>query len=181
MRNVSPESSHLLNRPAATGNESLLDRMLLLRELKCLCHSAAEHPGGATFFDALLKNLNLSYVCADTDLRRIPARGPVVVVANHPYGLADGVILGSLLLKIRPDIKFMANSLLASAELEASRNYIIPVNPFSGPESARANRKGVFSSAAGRYDLRSSLERNRRTTGAHDKCADCPYLLPRIE
>jgi hypothetical protein len=53
--------------------------MLLLRELKQLCHSAAEKPGGATFFDALLKSLDPSYVCPDTDLRRIPAIGPVVV------------------------------------------------------------------------------------------------------
>ena len=65
------------------------------------------------------------------------------MVANHPYGLADGLILGSLLLRIRPDIKFMANSLLATAELEASRNYIIPVNPFGGPGSGTANRKGL--------------------------------------
>ena len=137
------ESNGLLERPAAAGSESLLDRMLLLSELKQLCHSAAEQSDGARFFDTLLQRLDLSYACAETDRHRIPARGPVVVVANHPYGLADGLILGSLLLRIRPDIKFMANSLLATAELEASRNYIIPVNPFGGPGSATANRKGL--------------------------------------
>jgi len=138
------ESNGLLERPAVAGSESFLDRMLLLRELKQLCHSAAEEQSeGASFFDTLLQRLDLSYICGETDSRRIPARGPVVVVANHPYGLADGVILGSLLLRIRPDIKFMANSLLSTAELEASRNYIIPVNPFGGPESATANRKGL--------------------------------------
>lgn len=137
------ESNGLLQRPAVAGSESLLDRMLLLSELKHLCYSAAEQSEGASFFDTLLQRLDLSCVCAEADRRRIPAKGPVMVVANHPYGLADGLILGALLLKIRPDIKFMANSLLASAELEASRKYIIPVNPFGGPESAIANRKGV--------------------------------------
>ena len=117
--------------------------MLLLSELKKLCHLSAEQAAGSSFFDTLLRSLDLSYVCAEADHLRIPARGPVVVVANHPYGLADGLILGSLLLKIRPDVKFMANSLLSTAELEASRNYIIPVNPFGGPESATANRKGL--------------------------------------
>ncbi|MBZ5675129.1 MAG: lysophospholipid acyltransferase family protein [Acidobacteriia bacterium] len=135
--------SDLLERPVQAGNESLLDRVLLLNELKQLCYSSAEQAAGSSFFDALLRRLDLSYDCAEADRLRIPARGPVVVVANHPYGLADGLILGSLLLKIRPDIKFMANSLLSTAELEASRNYIIPVNPFGGPESATANRKGL--------------------------------------
>ena len=113
--------SELLERPAPAGTESLLDRMLLVSELKQLCYSSAEQSQGSSFFDTLLRRLNLSYACAETDLRHIPARGPVIVVANHPYGLADGLILGSLLLKIRPDVKFMANSLLASAELEASQ------------------------------------------------------------
>jgi putative hemolysin len=135
--------SDLLERPALAASESLLDRMLLLGELKQLCHSAAEQSAGASFFDTLLQSLDLSYVCAEIDLRRIPARGPVVVAVNHPYGLADGLILGALLLKIRPDTKFMANSLLATAELEASRNYIIPVNPFGGPGAATVNRKGL--------------------------------------
>lgn len=117
--------------------------MLLLRELKQLCYSAGKQSRGGAFFDTLLDRLDLSYICAETDCGRIPPRGPVVVVANHPYGLADGLILGSLLLKVRCDIKFMANSLLANAELEASRDYIIPVNPFGGPGSTATNRKGL--------------------------------------
>ena len=80
--------SDLLERPAPAGNESLLDRMLLLGELKQLCHSSAEQSAGSSFFDSLLGRLDLSYVRAETDLRRIPSRGPVVVAANHPYGLA---------------------------------------------------------------------------------------------
>src|SRR5690349_8528535 len=37
------------------------------------------------------------------DHARIPASGPVVVVANHPYGMLDGAILTVLLTRIRPD------------------------------------------------------------------------------
>ena len=141
--------SDLLDRPAVTGSESLLDRMLLLGELKQLCHSAAEQSEGNSFFDTLLRRLELSYVCAETDLRRIPARGPVVVVANHPYGLADGLILGALLLRMRPDIKFMANSLLATAELEASRNYIIPVIRSAGQPRRLLTGKAYASALRG--------------------------------
>ena len=68
--------SDLLERPALAGSESLLDRMLLLGELKQLCHSAAEQSEGNSFFDTLLRRLDLSYVCAETDRRRIPAEVP---------------------------------------------------------------------------------------------------------
>ena len=74
------ESNGLLQRPAVAGSESLLDRMLLLSELKHLCYSAAEQSEGASFFDTLLQRLDLSCVCAEADRRRIPAKGPVMVV-----------------------------------------------------------------------------------------------------
>ena len=48
------------------------------------------------------------------DLHRVPRRGPVVAVANHPFGMVEGVILGSLLLRVRPDVKFLANSMLSN-------------------------------------------------------------------
>jgi len=45
-----------------------------------------------------------------TGLDNIPASGPALVVANHPTGIADGIILWSLMRERRPDLFFYANS-----------------------------------------------------------------------
>ncbi len=93
------------------------------------------------FFLQLLASLNLRYECTPADLKRIPAKGPVIVVANHPMGLADGVIMGALLESVRPDIRFMANSLLMN--VPQLRKYVIPVDPFGGVEATKFNRAGL--------------------------------------
>ena len=62
------------------------------------------------------------------DQARIPASGPVVVVANHPYGVLDGAILTVLLTRVRPDVKVLTNSLLA--DVPELRKHCIFVDPF---------------------------------------------------
>lgn len=43
-------------------------------------------------------------------LERIPARGRVIVVVNHPTGLADGVAVDDVLRPVRPDRVYFANA-----------------------------------------------------------------------
>lgn len=45
-----------------------------------------------------------------TGLENIPRNGPAMIVANHPTGIADGVILHHLIAPLRPDLFFYANS-----------------------------------------------------------------------
>lgn len=85
-------------------------------------------------FARFLRGFDVKYDFATEDLRRIPERGPVVVVANHPFGLVEGAILGALLARVRPDFKFLANSLLAGVpELQP---WLIAVDPYGGAASA---------------------------------------------
>jgi putative hemolysin len=92
------------------------------------------------FADKVLDQLNVAYDLSHEDLKkiRIPS-GPVIVVANHPFGGIEGVILTSLLRSVRCDVKFMANYLLNS--IPEMRELLISVNPFKTATSMQDNIK----------------------------------------
>lgn len=96
-------------------------------------------PSGPGGFDRFLKELGVQWECPAEGIARIPRTGPVVVVANHPFGLVEGPTLGSLLLTVRPDIKFLANSMLSA--LPGIEPYLIPVDPFGN--AAGSNWRGI--------------------------------------
>lgn len=68
---------------------------------------------------------------------RIPATGPVVVVANHPFGGLDGLALLDLLRRVRSDVRVLANRLLAAIPEIAGA--CIFVETFGGQAAARSN------------------------------------------
>ena len=92
------------------------------------------------FPDKVLETLNISYDLSEEDLSkvRIPT-GPVIIVANHPFGGIEGIILASLLRSVRCDFKFMANYMLNV--IPEMREQLISVNPFRGTQSVRENIK----------------------------------------
>lgn len=100
------------------------------------------HQGSAeTFCDRLLTALDVHIELGEQDRQRIPLTGPVLAVANHPYGIVEGVALARLLPRIRPNVKILANGVLAGfAELEG---HIICVDPFGGPAAKRSNARGM--------------------------------------
>jgi len=95
------------------------------------------------FVGRLLRQLNIDYSVPDCDLSRIPTSGAALVVANHPFGLLEGLILVDLLEKIRPDFKIVANGLLATTP--ALHEKVFFVNPFDNA-SATENGKSLRAS-----------------------------------
>lgn len=74
-------------------------------------------------------------------LTRIPKTGPLIVVANHPYGGLDGLILAALLQRVRPDARLLANFLLKNIpEMESTCLF---VDPFGGPAAQARNRTSM--------------------------------------
>ena len=66
----------------------------------------------------------------------IPGSGPLVVIANHPFGVLDGIILCWLVAQARSDFQVMTHRVLHQAP--EVRPHILPVD-FSGTEVALQN------------------------------------------
>ena len=76
--------------------------------------------GGENFFDAAIRLLKLNVMYDEAELALTPKTGPVLFIANHPYGVMDGITLTWLATKVRPDTKVLANDVLCQAP-EAAR------------------------------------------------------------
>jgi putative hemolysin len=87
------------------------------------------------FWSDALDRLNIS-----VDLERdfgavIPRSGPTLVVANHPYGVIDGLVLCALTAKVRSDYKIITHRVLRQAP--ATMDKILPID-FDETEAALA-------------------------------------------
>jgi putative hemolysin len=103
--------------------------------------SARECRAGADFARRMLHLLDIRYQVEERDLARITTSGPSVVVANHPFGIVEGLILVAVLEHVRPDSKLVANAVLGGlGELSGS---LILVNPFETPDARRENLAGL--------------------------------------
>ena len=78
---------------------------------------------GRDFWDVMLDRYGLSVDVLDGALSNIPQDGPLIVIANHPYGILDGLIMGHLLSKRRPDFRILANSVFDGVD-DLSRNVL---------------------------------------------------------
>ncbi|MHC0053039.1 lysophospholipid acyltransferase family protein [Actibacterium sp. D379-3] len=76
----------------------------------------AEVAAGRDFWDVLVERYGLSLDLTGGSLGNIPANGPLIVIANHPYGILDGLMMGHILSKMRGDFRIMAHSVFRKAE-----------------------------------------------------------------
>jgi len=108
---------------------------------------AAKLPASA-FWDFAVNHFKMQL---DTDpnwASRIPASGPLIVVANHPFGVIDGVLTCWMVASVRRDFKVMLNG---GQYVEEMANYTIPVD-FSGTRAA------LKTNIQGRLEARRVLE-----------------------
>jgi putative hemolysin len=96
---------------------------------------------GFEFTDKMLEELGIEYEIDAEDLKNIPRTEPFIAISNHPYGGIDGLISLSILNKIRPDTKFLANYLLQL--IPPLKDHIIAVNPFNNAKKSSMNVSGL--------------------------------------
>jgi putative hemolysin len=118
-----------------------IDRLLRRQELNELYDCVNRPRADGRIWERILRSLNVGYEVSPDEFAQIPSSGPLVVVANHPYGGIEGVILAALLESVRRDVKVMANLVLCSFPI--LRDSLIPVDPFGKAAAASCNIRGL--------------------------------------
>jgi putative hemolysin len=121
--------------------EAILKRILLIERFSKLLPEALTPKGDRHVADRMLSALNITYEISGNDYARIPKDGALIVVANHPFGATEGLILSSILSSIRADARILANYLLSSLNITEFKDMFFYVDPFGRKNSIRANIK----------------------------------------
>jgi len=107
-------------------------KITLLRLIREFERSGA--PFGSPFWPKALRHMGIRIDTPPQEVAHIPATGPVVVVANHPHGLVDGMIMAELVNRVRSDFRILTRSLLTG--IPEVEEFMIPV-PFPHEENSR--------------------------------------------
>ena len=86
-----------------------------------------------SFWDGCVDLLKLKISISNLDLEKIPSTGPTIVVANHPFGVLDGLVLSWLVSQKRNDFKLLVHSLLLRAP--ETKGNLLPID-FTGDKKA---------------------------------------------
>jgi putative hemolysin len=91
------------------------------------------------FFQSAVDLLRLDIRFDRGQLLKVPATGPVLFIANHPYGVLDGIVLTWLARQARPEVKVLANHVLCQAP--DALHHLLPID-FSGTREATRTNVG---------------------------------------
>jgi putative hemolysin len=126
------EQGVLESPPAFPGLPGFAGKLIPIDEARDLYHRVRSAPQGFRL-ETLLVEMKVALEVQPSDLERIPAKGPLIAVANHPFGVLDGAALAVLLSRVRPDVRMVTNSLLEG--IPELHEHCIFVDPFqSAPE-----------------------------------------------
>ncbi len=116
---------------------SVLARTFALTPLGRAYERASHDDGATDFCTRALSALEITVDVRAEELRDVPTSGPLVIVANHPRGPVDGLLLISLLGRVRSDLKVLGNSLLRF--VPGLQPMLLPLDVFEGARSVRRN------------------------------------------
>ncbi len=121
-------------------------------------HYRAHLANDVPFFEAAMRLLDLKVAFSAGRLAEIPKTGPLVIVANHPFGVLDGLVICWLISLRRNDFKVLTNSALDG--VPEARPFLLPVD-FSGTKEATEANIAM-----------------RRAALAHIKSGGCIIVFP---
>ena len=104
---------------------------------------------GEDIWAAALQSLDITVRYSAEKFAAVPREGPLVVVANHPFGVVDGLVACHLVSTMRADFKIVAMSTLW--RVPEVREHILPIN-------FAATRAAATASARSRRAARALLD-----------------------
>lgn len=103
--------------------ENATGRISLMRRAKGYEQDLAR---GRDFWQVMVERYGLSPDITRGSLDLIPRTGPLIVIANHPYGILDGLMLGHILSQTRGDFRILAHHVFCkSPDLVRT---VLPIN-----------------------------------------------------
>jgi putative hemolysin len=133
---LNPLLTRFVPKPVASVLAPPLEMLLALRRCE---RTYARIPPGSTpleFAQAALGQLKARFE-VEGALAAVPRSGPLVVVANHPFGGIEGLYLYAMLAELRPDVRVLGNELLGL--LPEFAPAIFAVNVLAGVKAAQRN------------------------------------------
>ncbi|MDA5555986.1 lysophospholipid acyltransferase family protein [Shimia sp. MMG029] len=96
-----------------------------------------EVAAGRDFWAVMRERYGLSLDVVGGSLDNIPKTGPLIMIANHPYGILDGLMMGNILSQTRGDFRILAHQVFRKAE-DLNR-VILPVSFDETKEAVKQN------------------------------------------
>lgn len=112
----------------STGRTRLERLYREIREMDIAPHEA---------WGLILQQLSITVEYAPQKLAQVPQKGPVIFVSNHPFGVVDGLIMGELVNKVRPEFFVLVNEVLTREALFS--RYLLPIDFRETREALRTN------------------------------------------
>ncbi len=114
--------------------ENLTGRVSLIRKAKGYEKEVA---AGHNFWRVMVDRYGLGLDVTGGALGNIPAKGPLIVISNHPFGILDGLMMGLILSEVRPEFRILAHRIFQRAdELE---RVILPISFDETREAMKLN------------------------------------------
>jgi len=117
-RHIAREISYAFSAQTRGGRavirtmENLTGRIALIKRAAGYEREVAQ---GRDFWQVMVERYGLSLDVVAGSLEMIPRDGPVVLIANHPYGILDGLMMGHILSSARGDFRIMAHQIFSRA------------------------------------------------------------------
>ena len=116
--------------------QQILEKISKIDEIKSLYKiNYKELKQSNNFWKKTLDILKINYIVENVD--NIPKAGPSIIVANHPFGLLDGLIICSIICDIRKDYKILINDEVS--QIDQIREYLLPIKFSTLTEDIKKN------------------------------------------